>query len=162
MSYVLRSNTFSVYLVLLVLTLEVKSKSLKKCLLLLFLNIHSLFFGVGRGHLNLLWLNWQSSSLSGANQKTKQNELKKKIRTLYNWTDLRHNKGNGNCGATLTDNFVCQPTGRSGSEQLSLQLLENERMSPTGNFKKTGRKSFESRALLISDMLQIQKLIRSL
>lgn len=78
MSYVLRSNTFSVYLVLLFLTLEVISKSLKKCLLLLFLNIHSLFFGVGRGHLNLLWLNWQSSSLSGANQKAKQNQLKKK------------------------------------------------------------------------------------
>lgn len=35
----------------------------------------------------------------------------------------------------LTDNFVCQTTGRSGFKKLSLKLLENKRI-PTGNEKE--------------------------
>lgn len=43
----------------------------------------------------------------------------------------------------LTDNFVCQTTGRSGFKKLSLKLLENKRIIPTGNFVKKKKKDFQ-------------------
>lgn len=74
---------------------------------------------------------------------------------LPSLTDLRHNKGNGKNWTILTDNFVCQTTGRSGFKKFSPKLLENKRIIPTGKLKK--KMTFKSRTLLISEMVQIQK-----
>lgn len=99
-----------------------------------FLFTHPLLLGVGRGHLNHL-----DNYVHNLELIRKQNKINQKtIVILHNWTDLRHNKGNGKCGTILTDNFVWQPTGRSGSKRLN--LLENEENDSNCKFKKERRK----------------------